>query len=194
MSESAITSRLLKSLLVRSAPFLRYIRVDTCAVPFCVVHVYRVQPGEYSIRVIPRSDAWQKSETGSGALVIETDHPRLSRFEIPVTLQSIGEIVALPAALLVPARKGEQAAPLEGSVLLRSQRGRPFEVIAMEPPTASVDVQTTRRGETEYLLAVCHLRPADARAQAPVRVRIQRADGREEILDIPVRLDSETVP
>ena len=148
---------------------------------------------EYRLKIRPRDEALAARRRMEGRLVLRTDHPRYARVDIPVTLVPEPEVVAIPSELLVPASSGASV-PIQWSLLLRSCRERPFEVLGAEVPGSRVPVSVAPRGTNEYVLSVGRLGSARDSAGKALRVRVRTARGEEECVEIPIRPDTEGRP
>lgn len=161
--------------------------VETGEVPFCDVALKTVRPeSEYRIEVAPKAEAMKLGRRLEGKLWIKTDQPRYARVAVPVIVAVEKDLLAIPGELNVKAlTPGEQ--PGVVSVLVRSRRRNAFTIRRIDPPRPEVQVETASRG-LDYVLRISNLRGSKELDGQKIRVLLKKANGEEDLLEIPVRV------
>ncbi len=121
------------------------------------------------------------SATVHASVVINTDHPKRARVEIPVSFTIARELVVIPREIIF-----EQPAdtPVSPFVLIRNADGSPVELDGIEPPVPTVRVETHPYGANGLRIQMNDLVP-----KAELNGRVLRIHPRHsQPVDVPIRI------
>lgn len=126
-----------------------------------------------------------KKPLDSGALnatvVVSTDHPKRGRVDIPVSFVVSREVVVAPREIIFDAPAD---APSSRFVLIRNADGAPLELEGIEPPEATVQIETHPFGSGGMRIQLNNLVPTAAMNGRVLRIHLRNSP----TLDVPIRI------
>ena len=106
-------------------------------------------------RVTVRVKAPKASPRIEARVLLYTDSKKYPMVEIPVAGSVLVDLAATPNEIILA---GEPDLAVERNVIIRSPRGKPFEIKEVQCPDASVKAEVTALGTAGYRLAISGLR------------------------------------
>lgn len=109
---------------------------------------------------------------------IETDHPRYPSMSIPVSAFVVGAFAFAPEEFSFAEETGT---PVQRYVIIRSELGKKFEVLSVEPPSPSIQANIAATEEAAYRIDLSNIMPTRDLDGKVLRIKLN-ADGEKEIL------------
>ena len=162
--------------------------IETNNVSFCTISLERLEKArEYELKLNLTGAVLQTGGSLRGKLAVCTDHPDYACIEILVAAFIQQELIVTPNELFLPESSGKSK-PLNRFFIVRSNRHKPFEIIGIEMPGIDADATTEKLGAGRYRVQIGNLRPAPDMDGKVFHIRLKNSDGKEQVLDVPVRV------
>ncbi len=119
--------------------------------------------------------------TFSAQVVIQTDHPKRGRIEVPVSFVAQRELIVVPREISLPATSAE---PLSRFVIVRYADNQSVVLTGVEPPLPGVTLDTQPFGQNGLRIVMNNLVPG-----ADLNGRVLRIHPREgDPIEVPIRV------
>ena len=162
--------------------------IKTNDVSFCTVSVEQFEKArKYELKVNLTDAVLQTGGSLHGKLAVCTDHPEYAYIEIPVAAFVQKELMVTPHELFLPEVSGN-GKPLNRFFIVRSHRNKPFEILGIEMSGIDADVMTEKLSAGRYRVKIRNLRPSMDMDGKVFRIRVKNSDGKEKVLDVPIRV------
>ena len=163
----------------------------TDAISFCSATIKSVKEGsQYELYLNLTPDDALPPGGHSGTAVILTDHPKYARIDLPVSMFLQSDVVVTPRVLRL--RSSPATTRTKGHYFLirpqKTHKGKALEILSIETPHETITTETHETGVGEYRIEIKNLSPTKDLNGKAFRVRVKKWDGKEERIEVPVRV------